>query len=131
MDAAVAKARQELMAAEGVVNQTAAAVQSEAKSALNGLQESFKNELDELKAKAKKAGVNIDECLGEDEKKLVNLPTSTSNDMVQCVQGWILKAIAYVNDALAKVSEENSCVRATMCHEKFSRLTRPSNHSIS
>lgn len=103
VDTAVAKARQELMAAETVVNNTAAQVENEAQSALKGLQASFTKELDALKAKAKNAGVNIDSCLGKDEQTLTNLPTATAKDMVQCVQGYIIKMINYVNAALTKV----------------------------
>lgn len=105
VDKAVAVARQELMSAEAVVNQTAAEVENAAKQSLKGIQESFQKELDDLKAQAKKANVNIDDCLGQDEKTLVNLPTATANDMVSCVQGLILQAINYVNDALNKVSK--------------------------
>lgn len=91
------------MVAEGGINKTAAAVEAEAATALKGLQNSFKSELDALKEKAKKANVNIDSCLGKDEETLTNLPTATSNDIVQCVQGLLIQVINYVNDALTKV----------------------------
>lgn len=103
VDSAVAQARKGLTAAEGVVNNTAAQVENQAQSALKGLQTSFTQQLDELKAEAKKAGVNIDSCLGKDEQTLANLPTATAKDMVQCVQGYVLKMINYVNDALNRV----------------------------
>lgn len=103
VDAAVAKAREELMVAEAGINKTADAVKAEAASALNGIQITFKSELDQLKEKAKKANVNIDSCLGKDEDDLVKLPTTTSNDIVQCVQGLLIQVINYVNDALTRV----------------------------
>lgn len=102
-DPVIAKARQDLIATESTVNKTAADVEGQAKSALNVLQDSFKKELDELKAKAKKAGVNIDSCLGEDEKKLVTLASLVESYMISCVQSLTLNTTGLANDALTKV----------------------------
>lgn len=106
VDSAAGTARRELNVAEGAVNRTAAQVENAAKNSLKGLQQSFQQEIDALKAKAKKAGVNADECFGKDEKTLVNLPTAATSDMIRCVQGYVNRIFGDANQALNKVSED-------------------------
>lgn len=104
IDYGIGVAHHEIDVAEGAVNTAAAKVENVAKRALSGLQRVFIEKIDALKEKAKKAGVNIDSCLGKDEKDLINLPTVAANDMVKCVQGDINSVFDSANDALNKVS---------------------------
>lgn len=103
VDGSLEKANTLLIAAETAVNHTAAVVENEAEVSLRGLQSSFEKVLDELKVKSAKAGVNIDECLEENEKILVNLPTSTADDVVQCVQSLAIQPVRYISEALNEV----------------------------
>lgn len=75
---------------------------------MGGVAQTLQKGLDAITAKAKKAGVNVDECLGADEKALLNLPTKAANDATGCVEGLVLKATNSVDDALQKVSFLNN-----------------------
>lgn len=92
-----------LIAAEVKVNETAAAVEGQAEAAMKSTEDKFREELDALKKKAADAGVNIDECLGANEDKLVNMPNELSNDMVHCVSDRIIEGISYAQDALNNI----------------------------
>lgn len=107
VDGSVEKANDCLTAAESVINKTAGKIENQAVAALDQLQDTFEKGLDELKNKAAKAGVNIDDCLGENEKRLVNLPAATVYDMIECVQGLVIQPIRYISDALDTVNMEN------------------------
>ncbi|KAJ8937476.1 hypothetical protein NQ314_011865, partial [Rhamnusium bicolor] len=103
VDRAVADAQKALDDAKNKVNEVADKVQAEAKEKMQGFENDFKAELDKLKEKAKKAGVNIDDCLKGNEDRLVNLPNQLSNDMVHCVSDKINQGISYAQDALNHV----------------------------
>lgn len=101
------------------MNRTALQIETTTKNSLKGLQTSFENKIDQLKATAKEAGVNADECFGQDEKTLVNLPTVTANDMVSCVQGYVNKIFADSNDALNKVSIMQLILHSHVVNKSF------------
>lgn len=104
IDKAVAEAHNVLTKAEQAVNQTAAEVEAVTKNALKVIEKKFLDEVNDLKAKAKAAGVNVDECFGQDETTLINLPEVTAHEMVLCTEGYVLRVIHDVDDALARVS---------------------------
>lgn len=104
VDKALVQAQEALDDAKNKVNEVAEAVEASAEGEMQSSEEKFKEELDELKAKAAKAGVNIDECLNGNEDKLVNLPNVFTEDMVHCVSDRVNEGISYAQDALDKVN---------------------------
>ncbi|CAH1975210.1 unnamed protein product [Acanthoscelides obtectus] len=72
---------------------------------MNSTEESFRKQLDALKEKAKAKGVNIDECLGENEKKLIDLPNVASNDMIHGATDRVNEAIGYIQTGLNQVKQ--------------------------
>ncbi|XP_074026408.1 uncharacterized protein [Leptinotarsa decemlineata] len=105
VDAALVKAQEILDKAKAKLNGIAQKTENAASQALQGFENKLKNELDALKQKAKNAGVNIDDCLGENERKLINLPNDFAVDMVQCVQNTLNEGINYAQDALNKIKK--------------------------
>ncbi|KAG5865526.1 hypothetical protein JTB14_035897 [Gonioctena quinquepunctata] len=103
VDKALVKAQKALDDAKAKINELAQKGENTARDAMRDTQQKLKEQLDALKEKAKKAGVNIDSCLGEDENKLINLPNDFSDDMVHCVSDTINQGIGYAQDALNKV----------------------------
>lgn len=94
------------MVAESAINKTEAKVEAATNASLAVLEGVFKKEIDALKATAKKAGVNVDECLGDDETRLVNLPSFFSTSFMKCDQGLVVQAVGYVDDAVQRVSQK-------------------------
>nr|CAH7767182.1 unnamed protein product [Callosobruchus chinensis] len=105
VDEEVAEANKQLDAAKAQVDAFAGQVQDQAKKAMNSTEEALKKQLDALKEKAKAKGVNIDECLGENEKKLVDLPNVASNDMIHCVTDRVNEGIGYIQTGLNQVKQ--------------------------
>lgn len=108
VDRAMAKAHKALDDAKKKVDEAASKVQGEAKRQMQSTEDKLKEELDKLKEKARKAGVNIDDCLKGNEDRLVTLPDQLSNDMVHCVSDKINKGISFAQDALDNVSSISS-----------------------
>lgn len=104
LDKTIAEAHDLLNKTELAVNQTAAQVEVVTRNALNETKKKFQDEVNELKARAKAAGVNADECFGADETTLINLPEVTAHEMSQCTEGCVLKIIQVNEDLLVKVS---------------------------
>ncbi|KAG5892091.1 hypothetical protein JTB14_011991 [Gonioctena quinquepunctata] len=105
VDKAMAQAQEALDQAKAAVDKTAQETEDSASAAMQSTIEKFKKEIDELKEKAKNAGVNIDDCLGADEQKLLNLPNELSGDMVHCVSDKVDQGIGYAQDALNKIQK--------------------------
>lgn len=103
IDGALEKAQKELDAAKAKINQLADKVQAAAKSAMSGAINKIQAELNALKVKAKKAGVNIDSCLGTDETNLLGLLNKFAGEMVHCVSDRVTDAINYAQDGLNAV----------------------------
>ncbi|KAG5868216.1 hypothetical protein JTB14_031173 [Gonioctena quinquepunctata] len=105
VDEALVKAQKVLDDAKAKINELAQKGENTARDAMRDTEQKLKEQLDVLKEKAKKAGVNIDSCLGEDENKLINLPNDFSDDMVHCVSDTINQGIGYAQDALNKIKK--------------------------
>ncbi|CAH1119278.1 unnamed protein product [Phaedon cochleariae] len=103
VDKAVVKAQSALDEATTKVNQTAQKVEDAAVQQMQSTEQKLTEELDKLKQKAKDAGVNIDECLGADEQRLISLPNVYSDDLVHCVEDQITSAIKYAQDGLNQI----------------------------
>lgn len=110
VDESIEKAHEAISNANNAINKTAERVEEKANKALEGVEKSFEKSLDDIKAMAAKSGVNIDECLGEDEKRLVSLPGLAANQTVLCTESLILQATKYVDNELDKVSFKFSFV---------------------
>lgn len=114
VESAINKARQVFSNLEDLVEKAASKIKEEEKAALGKLEEVFLKQLEELKKKAKDHGVNIDDCLGEDEQQLVHLLSNTMDDLTKCVEGIVSEAIGYIKKATEEVSTSVLC--ESQCH---------------
>lgn len=74
-----------------------------ATASLKVLEKFFRNYINDLSDVAKKAGVNVDVCLGSDVDELLNLPAMAVNDVLWCKQNYIFQAFDRLYSALNKV----------------------------
>lgn len=106
VDSAVSKATEEIKIEKRRTEDTATDVLAVANSALQSLQNSFKREIDTIIMKAKKDGINIDDCLGKDLVDLMVLPSTSQQKVSDCVTTIVENVLTSINAASSQVGFE-------------------------
>lgn len=102
---ALEKGKLALSMVESIVNKTVIQIENDTRSSLNKTRNGFQSEIDSLKAEAKKAAVNVDECFGGQEKMLITtLIEIVENDTLKLMNNHMVKQFSDVDLELQSVS---------------------------
>ncbi|XP_018571432.1 uncharacterized protein LOC108911082 [Anoplophora glabripennis] len=85
------------------VESTAGSVERDAEIVMNTVGDGFKRQLDAIKEIAADADVNIDECLAENEEKLLNIPRKFYMYFFRNVSYKVMEGVSYAVDAMRNV----------------------------
>lgn len=103
VDKAVIQAQKALDDARAQLAAFATKYEGDADTAMATTEKTFLDQLEALETLAKNKNISIDECLGENETKLKNLPATYHTSMLTCVNGVIADGTKYAQEALDKV----------------------------
>lgn len=103
VDKAVAQAQKALDDARAALAAYATKYELEADNQMTTNEKTLTDQLTKLKEEAKVKNATITDCLGENETKFTNLPTTYHTSMINCVTGAIADGTKYAQGALDKV----------------------------
>lgn len=103
VEGAVSKANEELAIERKKVEDTASDVSAVADSVLKSMQNSFQRKINNLKDKAERGHVDINDCLGKDYEDLGNLPQTAYSNVNNCLQMLVTNVLESVDTASIKV----------------------------
>ncbi|XP_060520181.1 uncharacterized protein LOC132698237 [Cylas formicarius] len=99
MGTAISNANSTLNEALDLIKQEATQLETSAKESIQGALDSFQKEIDEINAKAKEKGINLEKC-AKYETQFKELPDTLMDELLQCVNSQISTAQGYITDGM-------------------------------
>lgn len=104
LDNALTQGKTELNVSKISLKKAVVEVQKSTRAVLIETGKGYPAEIDGLKAQAKRAGVNADECFGEQEKTLITLPQLIADDVDEWANEFFQTVFDDADEMLTEVS---------------------------